>query len=313
MNYTLHQLLILAKVAECQSITRAAEALHLSQPAVSVQLKNLQEQFKIPLFHIRAKRVFMTDFGNELVQTTLEIAAQLESFNYRAKGASGKLSGKLSISIVSTGKYIMPYFLQSFLAQNPEVELRMDVTNKAGVISALDHSDAELALVSALPRQLKIAELPLLQNHLFWVVGPQFQIEKASYSPEILKTMPLIFREAGSATRAVMEQVCDRKKVGGTKELVLTTNEAIKQAIMAGLGCSVMPLIGLKHELASGDLQLLPVKGLPVVTQWRLIWLSTRPLSPVAAAYLAHLQNNREQVYEEHFAWTSAYLHPVKL
>ncbi len=308
MDYTLHQLLILAKVAECQSITRAAEALHLSQPAVSVQLKNLQEQFKIPLFHIRSKRVFMTDFGNELVQTTLHIANQLESFNFRAKGASGKLSGKLSISIVSTGKYIMPYFLQAFLAQNPEVELRMDVTNKAGVINALDQSEAELALVSALPRQLKVLELPLLQNHLFWVVGPQLKIDKHRDAAQTLKELPLIFRESGSATRSVMEQVCDRKKVGGTKELVLTSNEAIKQAIMAGLGCSVMPLIGLKYELASGDLKLLPVKGMPMITQWRLIWLSTRPLSPVAKAYLAHLQNNRQEVYAQHFSWTAAYL-----
>jgi DNA-binding transcriptional LysR family regulator len=301
MNYTIHQLLILSKVAECQSITRAAEALHLSQPAVSVQLKNLQEQFKIPLWHIRSKKVFMTDFGNELVQTALEITNQLETLNYRAKGASGKLSGKLSISIVSTGKYIMPYFLQAFLDQNPEVELRMDVTNKAGVIRALDQSEVELALVSALPRQLKVSELPLLQNHLFWVVGSQVEIEKGHDPSQSLKNLPLIFRESGSATRAVMEQVCDRKKIGGTKELVLTTNEAIKQAIIAGL----------KNELASGDLQLLPVKGMPLVTQWRLIWLNTRPLSPVAKAYLAHLQNNREYVYAHHFAWTEAYLNKV--
>lgn len=308
MNYTLHQLLILARVAEFQSITKAAEALHLSQPAVSVQLKKLQDQFQVPLFHIRSKKVFLTDFGDELVKTTLELADRLDALNFRAKGASGQLSGRLSISIVSTGKYIMPYFLESFLAANPEVELRMDVTNKAGVIRSLDQSEAELALVSALPRQLKIAEFPLLQNHLFWVAGPHFDLQNSRHTTASMKKEPLIFRETGSATRMVMEQVCDRKKVGGAKELELTTNEAVKQAVMAGLGCSVMPLIGLKNELALGHLQLVPVKGLPVVSSWRLIWLSTRPISPVASAYIEHLKTNKNRVYEQHFAWTEAYL-----
>lgn len=308
MNYSLHQLLILARVAEFQSITKAAEALHLSQPAVSIQLKKLQEQFQVPLFHIRSKKVYMTDFGHELVKTALEMADRLEALNFRAKGASGQLSGRLSLSIVSTGKYIMPYFLERFLAANPGVELRMDVTNKAGVIRSLDQSEAELALVSALPRQLKIAEFPLLQNHLFWVAGPHFDTKNTRHTTASLKNEPLIFRETGSATRAVMEQVCDRKKVGGAKELELTSNEAVKQAVMAGLGCSVMPLIGLKNELNLGDLQLVPVKGLPVVTEWRLIWLSTRPLSPVASAYLEHLKSHKTRVFEEHFAWTKAYL-----
>lgn len=308
MHYTLHQLLVLARVAEYQSITKAAEALHLSQPAVSIQLKKLQEQFQVPLFHIRSKKVFVTDFGAVLVQTALEMANKLEALHYQSKGAAGALSGRLSLSIVSTGKYIMPYFLESFLAQNPGVELRMDVTNKAGVVRALDNSEAELALVSTLPRMLKISELPLLQNHLFWISGRQFECQKKEYRVEELTNQPLIFRETGSATRLAMEQVCGRKNVGGAKELELTSNEAIKQAIVAGLGSSVMPLIGLKNELAHGDVQIVPVKGLPVVTQWRLIWLSTRSLSPVANAYLTHLQKHKDQVLERHFGWTAAYL-----
>jgi len=308
MNYTLHQLLILARVAEYQSITKAAEALHLSQPAVSVQLKKLQEQFQVPLFHIRSKKVFVTDFGASLVQTALEMADKLEALHYQSRGAAGALSGRLSLSIVSTGKYIMPYFLESFLAQNPEVELRMDVTNKAGVVRALDNSEAELALVSTLPRMLKIAELPLLQNHLFWISGRQFECQKKEYRVEELTDQPLIFRETGSATRLAMEQVCGRKKLGSGKELELTSNEAIKQAIVAGLGSSVMPLIGLKNELAQADVQIIPVKGLPVVTQWRLIWLSTRSLSPVANAYLTHLKMHKDQVLERHFGWTASYL-----
>lgn len=307
MNFTIHQLILLTRVAEYQSITKAAEALHLTQPAVSIQLKKLQEQFPVPLFHIRSKRLFMTDFGAELVQSSLEVIRKLEELHYRAKGSSGSLSGKLKLSIVSTGKYIMPYFLESFLTQHPEVELRMDVTNKAGVIQALEHSDAEMALVSALPRQLKIAELPLLHNHLYLVAGKTTPVETRQHTLEDLKGMSLIFRETGSATRMAMEQVFERKKVGGQKELELTTNEAIKQAIIAGLGCSVMPLIGLKNELQNGDVQIIPVNGLPLVTQWRLIWLSTRTLSPVAKAYTMHVTKEREAIYKAHFSWTEQY------
>jgi DNA-binding transcriptional LysR family regulator len=180
----------------------------------------------------------------------------------------------------------------------------MDVTNKAGVIQALEHNEAELALVSALPRQLKIMELPLLQNHLYMIGGRSMQPATLAHAPEAWKGIPLIFRETGSATRMAMEQVFERKKAGGTKELELTSNEAVKQAVIAGLGCSVMPLIGLKNELRSGDVHIIPVKGLPIVTQWRLIWLSTRSLSPVAKSYIAHVTSERESIYTTHFAWT---------
>ncbi|TAF68863.1 MAG: LysR family transcriptional regulator, partial [Flavobacterium sp.] len=123
MNYTLHQLQVFLKVAQCQSITKAAEELHLTQPAVSIQLKNFQDQFEIPLTEIIGRKLYVTDFGKEIVVAAEKIINEVHAINYKMQAYQGKLSGRLKISIVSTGKYIMPYFLNDFLKLHPDVEL----------------------------------------------------------------------------------------------------------------------------------------------------------------------------------------------
>ena len=123
MNYTLHQLQVFLKVAQCQSITKAAEELHLTQPAVSIQLKNFQDQFEIPLTEIIGRKLYVTDFGKEIVLAAEKIINEVHAINYKMQAYQGKLSGRLKISIVSTGKYIMPYFLADFLKLHPDVEL----------------------------------------------------------------------------------------------------------------------------------------------------------------------------------------------
>ncbi|MEZ4934585.1 MAG: LysR family transcriptional regulator [Saprospiraceae bacterium] len=156
MNYTLNQLEIFVKITEIQSITKAAEALHLTQPAVSIQLKNLQNQFDIPLTEVVGRKIYVTEFGKEIAQAAKKILAEVHAINHKTMAYKGHLTGKLKISVVSTGKYVMPYFLSGFVQQHPAIELDMDVTNKTKVIESLENNMVDFSLVSVLPDRLSI-------------------------------------------------------------------------------------------------------------------------------------------------------------
>lgn len=303
MNYTLQQLKIFLKVVEYQSITKASEELYLSQPAVSMQLKKFQEQFDVPLTEVVGRRLYVTDFGKEIAGSALKILEEIEAINYRTKSFRGQLAGRLKISSVSTGKYLIPYFLADFLRLNPGVDLVIDVTNKAQVARSLEQNEVDFSLVSVLPDHLKLNALQLLQNKLYLVGGTRTKRDPKMPVRKLLQKHPLLFREFGSATRNSMEQLIREEEWPTYKKIEMTSNEALKQALIAGLGYSVMPLIGLKNELTSGDLEIVPYKKLPIITHWQLIWLASKRLSPIAEAFLAFIQANRNSIVEEHFAW----------
>jgi len=303
MNYTLHQLHIFLKISELQSITKASETLHLTQPAVSIQLKNFQDQFPIPLTEVVGRQLYITDFGREIASAAEKILNEVYAINYKTHAYKGQLSGRLKISIASTGKYVMPYFLSDFMSQNNGVELMMDVTNKSRVVESLEQNKVDFALVSVLPKKLKVDKITLMQNKLFFVANSEQKLDKIISKRKLFETYPLIYREQGSATRNAMETFISKNKFSVTKKMELTSNEAIKQAVLSGLGCSIMPLIGIGNELKSNDLQIIPVKGLPISTSWNLIWLKSKKLSPAAVAYLEFLNKEKERIINEKFAW----------
>lgn len=307
MNYTLHQLKIFIKVADCQSITKTAEEMHLTQPAVSIQLKKFQEQFAIPLTEVVGKRLYVTDFGREIAASAQKILDEIEAINYRTKSFKGLLAGRLKISTASTGKYVMPYFLSGFLRQNPAVDLVMDVTNKTQVVKNLEQNEVDFSLVSVVPEHLKLNSIRLLQNKLYLVGGSCIKRNPDTPIPELLEQYPLLYRERGSATRNSMEQFVEQEKWPVHKTIELTSNEALKQALIAGLGYSIMPLIGLKNELKNTDLEIIPYNGLPIITYWNLVWLADKRLSPVAEAYLDFIRQASPDIIETVFAWFENY------
>jgi DNA-binding transcriptional LysR family regulator len=306
MNYTFHQLRIFIRVAETGSISDAAESLHITQPAASQQLKKLQEQFDIPLLETVGRSVHLTEFGRQLLQIAREIEEKMVLLDKKTTLYRGGLSGRLRIAIVSTGEYVMPYFLEGFLKDNPDVELTLDVTNKAGVLRDLEQNEADLALVTVLPSRPKMDELVLMDNHLYLVGNTARVFSPKPYSKELFLDLPLIYREAGSATRFVMEEFFEKKQIRTIKKIELSSNEAVKQAVMAGLGYSIMPLVGLKNELLQRQVQLIPVKGLPVKTAWRLIWHAQKQLPSVALSFLEYLTEHRHHLADRHFSWMSA-------
>jgi DNA-binding transcriptional LysR family regulator len=307
MNYTLHQLRIFLKVSETASITKAAEELHLTQPAVSIQLKNFQQQFDYALTETISKRLYITDFGREVARVAETILSEAHTIQFAQQAYKGKLIGRLKISVVSTGKYVMPYFLAGFLKQNDGVELSLDVTNKARVIESLERNEVDFSLVSVMPEQLRVSNVPLVQNKLFLVGNREQKFKKQPYDKKLLEELPLIFREKGSGTRLVMQQFLQRSRLHVQMKMELTSNESVKQALVAGLGYSIMPLIGLKNELELKQLQIIPVKGLPLKSTWNLIWLSEKRLSPVAEGFLNYIKTEKDNVIKHSFDWFEKY------
>jgi DNA-binding transcriptional LysR family regulator len=307
MNYTLHQLQVFLKITQVQSITKASEELHLTQPAVSIQLKNFQDQFPLPLTEVVGRKLYITDFGKEVALAAENILNEVNAINYKSLAYMGKLSGRLKISVVSTGKYVMPYFLSNFVRQHEGVELILDVTNKAKVVNSLEQNEVDFSLVSILPNHLNIDKEDLMQNKLFLVSNNQFKLKEKIHDKSIFEKIPLIYREAGSGTRITMEQYIESHRIPVRKKMELTSNEAVKQAVLAGLGCSIMPLIGIKNEILSGELQIIPVKGFPIKSKWSLIWLNQKKFSPVAAAFLNYIRKEKGQIIKDMFDWYEQY------
>ncbi len=308
MNYTLHQLQVFMKVVQAQSITRASEELFMSQPAVSIQLKNFQDQFDIPLSEVVGRKLFITEFGYEIYQMAQKIMDQVYAINYKTQIFKGFLAGRLSISVVSTGKYVMPYFLSGFIKSHEHLELVMDVTNKSKVVQSLEQNQVDFALVSVMPEGLNLNTESLLGNHLYLIGNSELAHNLDINDLELLQKIPLIYREEGSGTRMAMEQFLKKTNLQVKKKMELTSNEAVKQAVIAGLGFSIMPIIGIKQELQQGNLQIIKVPNFPIVTEWRLVWLSTKNLSPVAQGFINYLQLEKEFIKQKNFSWINQYV-----
>lgn len=306
MDYTLHQLKVFLSVAEHKSVTKAAQNLHLTQPAVSIQLKKLQEQFDIPLVEVIGRQLYVTEFGEEIVVAAKRILKEVSDIKNTTLAYKGFMVGQLKFSIVSTGKYVMPFFLKEFSSIHPEVELVMDVTNKAMVLKSLEKNEIDFALVSVLPEFPKVHRIELMKNELYLV--RKYQKEGSGLLKGTdLDHLPLIYREQGSATRLAMEEFIAQHNIPKRKTFELTSNEAVKQAVIAGLGYSIMPLIGLKNEIINKELEIIPIKHLPIITYWNLIWLKDKKPSPMAKAYLDFIENQKHEITKTYFQWYEDY------
>jgi DNA-binding transcriptional LysR family regulator len=296
MNYTLHQLRVFQKVVDCRSITKAAEALNMTQPAVSIQLKNLQEQFDMPITELLGRQLQITDFGSELYQIASKILEEVDFIDYRTKQYKGLLAGKLKISSVSTGKYILPYFLKGFIDENEGVDIDIDVSNRREVVLHLEKNEVDFAIINVVPEHIELNEELLLPNRLYLAVSGN--VENTD-----LNKMPLIHREEGSGTRLLMQRFFDLNKHNPKYRFQLRSNEAVKQAVIAGLGYSLLPLVSMRNELENGQINTVKKEGFPIDNQWRLVYLKNKRLSPVAKAFLDFIKANKAKIVSDQFSW----------
>jgi DNA-binding transcriptional LysR family regulator len=303
MNYSLHQLAIFLKIVQTRSITKTAEAMHLTQPAVSIQLKNFQSQFNIPLIEIINKKVYITEFGKDIAESAQTIMNEVSVIDNRLTKYNGSLTGTLRMSSVSTGKYVIPYFLADFLKAHQNVDLCLDVSNKSTVLDLLEQNQSDFSLVSDLPKQMSLQRIELMPNTLYLVGSGNQSGQTESITKQTLEKLPLIYREEGSATRMAMEKFIEKNRISVKKKIQLTSNEAVKQAVIAGIGYSIMPVIGLKNELERKQLQIVPIKGLPIKTAWNLVWHRKKKLSPVATAFKEYIEIHKKKIIDANFSW----------
>jgi DNA-binding transcriptional LysR family regulator len=292
MSYTLHQLDVFASVAKNKSITKAAKELFMSQPAVSIQVKKLQEHFDIDLIEVIGKQLYLTDAGVELYNSQKKIKNELKSLEMALDELKGVMKGKLSIVVVSTAKYFMPYILGKFRNELPQVQISLKVTDRNEVTSQLKENTCDLAVYSQLPEGIVLEQIEFLSNPLVLAASPDHQLaDKKNIQWKDLEKYDFLIRETGSGTRLVMERLLNEENIDPEMVMELSTNEAVKQAIMAGIGISLVSRYSLLNEEKMGKISVLDVKGLPYVNNWKLVYPKGKKLSPVARSFIDFAKN----------------------
>lgn len=303
MSYTLHQLKIFESIARNGSITGAASELHMTQPAVSIQLKQLQEHFGLELTEVIGRKLYITDAGQELYTRVKDLYKNLDSLEEEMAERRGTVRGNLHFSVVSTGKYFMPHFLGHYKREFPGITLQLQVTNRFTVLNHLENNLTDFAVVSLHPKDLPHEFIPIMDNPLVVAGHPEMPLPDKAINFDDLSDEPFVLREEGSGTRMVMLNLFKKYSMDPTITFELDTNEAIKQAIMAGFGISVLSRFSLKSELMSGEIREIPIKEFPVKTQWQLVWLKGKKLGPAARSFLQFMNTNKESIIEKHFSW----------
>ncbi len=300
MHMTLRQLTLFKAVAQHLSFTRAAAELCLTQPAVSIQIKQLEGHMGMPLFEQIGKRIFLTDAGRELYAASDDIFNRIESLQTSLNELQGSIKGQLKLSVVTTAAYFIPSIFKSFLKQYPEVNLRLTVRNRNNVLERLTNNEEDLVIMGQVPEQLHVTAKSFLDNPLV-VLAPAKHalVNKSNISLERLSKETILLREVGSGTRIAMERCFASHNLELPQIIELGSSEAIKQGVMAGLGISVLSKHAVNLELASGIIKLLDVEDFPLERHWYVAHLAEKEMSLVARTFLEFLLNNGSEVVKE--------------
>jgi DNA-binding transcriptional LysR family regulator len=304
MHMTLRQLTLFKAVAQHLSFTRAAAELCLTQPAVSIQIKQLEGHVGMPLFEQVGKRIFLTDAGRELYAACGDIFARLNALEISLNELQGSIKGQLKISVVTTATYFIPYLFQAFLHIYPEVHFSLNVINRTHILERIANNEDDLVIMGQVPEQLHVTAHQFLENPLVVLAPPQHPLVGKSNIPlERLTKETILIREVGSGTRLAMEHCFASHHLELPAEMVLGSSEAIKHGVMAGLGISVLSLHTLTLELMAGTVMVLDVEGFPLNRHWYIAYLSDKKLSLVARTFLEFLLSSAQDVVQEFINW----------
>lgn len=290
MRFSLRQLHIFEAVARHQSYTRAAEELHLTQPAVFAQVKQLEECVGMPLLDRIGKRIHLNDAGREVLVASRETVQALERLEMRLADLQGLKRGKLRIAIVTTTKYLIPRLLGEFCTRYPGIEAALTVTNRENLLARLADNVDDLVVLGTPPEHLDVVAMPIADNPLVVVARNDHPLAgEKNISLKRLAEEPFILRETGSGTRLTVERYFGERGLAPRVRMELGSNEAIKQAIAGGLGISVLSSHTLTLESEQGPLATLDVAGFPLIRKWYVAYPAGKHLSVVAETFLAHL------------------------
>ncbi|MFM7427888.1 MAG: LysR substrate-binding domain-containing protein [Elainella sp.] len=296
IHATLHQLKVFEATARHGSFTRAAEELFLTQPTVSMQVKQLTKAIGLPLFEQVGKRLYLTDAGRELYSTCQEIFQRLDQLEMSVANLKGMKQGMLRLAVITTTKYFMPRLLGPFCQNYPGIDVSLSVTNHEGVIERLANNQDDLYVMSQLPDHIDIKSHAFLENPLVVVAPYDHPLAGERNIPlRRLAEEYFIMREPGSGTRGALQKLLDAEKLSVKVRLELGSNEAIKQAVAGGLGLSVLSRHTLLPEGANSELTILDVEGFPISRQWYVVYLAGKQLSVVANTFLDYLCDAAEK------------------
>ncbi len=281
---------MLATVGREGSVTAAAESLHLTQPAVSMQLRQLEEQLELTMFETVGRRLQITEPGRELVQLAIELLARLDDLEQTARSLRGVGHGRVRLGVVSTAKYFAPRLLAQFLKLHAGLEFKLTIHNRAEIIDQLQSYAVDLGIMGQPPEGLQLEGTSFAPNPLVAIAAPSHPLSlRRGLRPEDLADQPFIVREPGSGTRSAMDRYFADHEVKIRKVMEADSNETIKQAVMAGIGLGFLSLHTVRPELAAGRIAVLDVFGLPLRRQWYVVHSSQRRLTPAAEEFLQYL------------------------
>ncbi len=294
---TLHQLKVFEAIARSGSFTRAAEEMFLSQPTVSQQIKQLTKAVGLPLFEQIGKRLYLTDAGKEVLIACKDISEKMSQLEMTLADLKGLKQGNLRLAVITTAKYFVPRLLGNFRHRYPGIRVALQVTNRKQVLDRLSENVDDLYILGQPPENLDINLRPILENALVAIAPSNHPLAGEKNIPlQRLAEEPFIMREAGSGTRMAVERFFEENRVDINVEMEIGSNEAIKHAIVGGLGVSVLSRHVLALEGTKGPLTILDVDGFPIQRHWYIVYPASKQLSVVASTFLEYLLNEGKQI-----------------
>lgn len=297
LRLTLRQLEVFEAVAHHLSYSRASENLHLTQPAVSMQIKQLEEAVGMPLFEQLGKKIYLTEAGQELQRYSRNILQQLDEAESVFEEMKGMRRGKLAISVASTAGYFMPFLLAQFSKRFPEVAITLDVSNREVLLQELSHNKMDFAIMGRPPDGLGLDFTSFLENPLVVIAPPDHPLVRESKIPLArIQQETFIAREHGSGTRSATERFFAEKGIKLNTGTEMSKNESIKQAVQAGMGLSILSLNTVMLELEAKRLTVLDVDDFPIMRHWYLVHRSGKRLPGVAQAFKEFMLNEAAEL-----------------
>lgn len=289
-RYTLRQLDTFLEVARELSISRAAEKLHVTQPAVSMQIRQLEEAVGMPLYEQVGRKIRLTDAGADFQQYAIGAIAQLKQLDDAMAERRGIKKGRVELAIVSTAKYFVPMLLMRFRKMFPDIEVALQIHNRESILNLLARNEIDLVIMGHTPDTLECEGTVFATNPLGVISAPEHPLSRRRKAPlSVLKDYEFVVRENGSGTRKLMEKLFADHDIHPPIVMEMPSNETIKQAVMAGMGLSFLSLRTIRHELASGYLVLLDIEGLPIMRHWHVTHLASKRLSPATSVLKSFL------------------------
>ena len=284
--YTFKQLQTFIEVARQRSVSKAAERLFVTQPAVSMQIKQLEEAFGLALIEPTGRNIRLTHAGEAFQTHAIAALGQLKDLEATMAEHVGLRKGRIDLAVVSTAKYFIPMLLVRFGRLYPGIDIQLSIDNRENVLGMLARNEADLVVMGRAPANLDCAAVSFASNPLAVLAAPDHPLVRRKHLPfSALADHGFVVREQGSGTRAAMERVFAMHQTPMKVVMEMPSNETIKQAVMAGMGLSFLSLRTVRHEMAGGYIALIDIDGMPIQGDWYITHLSQKKLSPAATAF----------------------------